>query len=109
MLVLTSQSGDDRLALDIHRVEEVIPRVNLRPVTGAAPGLAGVFVYRRDVVPVIDLHELTGAAPCPAHLSSRIILIKVRGPEDTERLVGLLASRVDETREFEPRGKSLPG
>jgi chemotaxis-related protein WspB len=109
MFVLTFQIGDDRLALDIQRVEEVIPRVHLRPVSGAAPGLAGVFIYRGEVVPVIDLHELAGAAPCPQHLSSRIILTRLRGAEQLDRLVGLLAARVDETRDFEPRGKALPG
>jgi len=109
MLVLTFHIGDEKLALDIRRGEEVIPRVDLRQVIGAAPWIAGVFVYRGDVVPVIDLHELAGASPCPLHLSSRIILSKLHGPGGEQRLVGLLASRVDDTRDFAPKGIPLHG
>src|SRR3954462_12123550 len=109
MLVLTFQIGDDKLALNAQRVCEVAPRVNLQRVHGGPEWLAGVFVYRGEVVPVVDLHRLAGAPACPPHLSSRIILVRPRRPAGDERLVGLLASRVDDTREFTPQGRSLPG
>jgi len=97
MLALTFQIGEEKLALDIRRVREVVPRVRLRRVSGAPDWHAGVFVYRGEVVPVVDLHRLAGAEPCPEHLSSRIILIT---PNQSQRLVGLLASQVADTREL---------
>jgi chemotaxis-related protein WspB len=101
MLVLTFQTGRDRLALDVRRVREVVPRVPLRPVAGAPAWVAGVFIYRAQVVPVIDLHRLIGAGECPTQLSTRIVLVPY--PSDgRERLVGLLASQVSEIREMQP-------
>jgi chemotaxis-related protein WspB len=98
MLALMFQVGRDTVAVDVRRVREVVPRVQLSPVTGAPGWLAGVFVYRGHVVPVVDLHRLTGAGECPPHLSSRIILFP--WPVDApDSLVGLLATQVAEIRE----------
>src|SRR5579871_3177437 len=66
MLALTFQAGPDRVAVDVRRVREVVPRVPLTPAAGTPDWVAGVFVYRGRVVPVIDLYRLTGAGPCPA-------------------------------------------
>jgi len=94
MLVLTFQVGSERLALDIQRIEAVVPRVPLRSVAGGPPWLAGVFVYHGAIVPVVDLHRLVGAGECPPHLSSRIVLVPDPAAGDG-RLVGLLAAQVD--------------
>lgn len=101
MLALIFQVGGDKVAVDVRRVREVVPRVRLSAVSGGPSWMAGVFVYRGRVVPVIDLHLLTGAGECPLHLSSRIILL----PYPVERqdsLVGLLATQVAEIREIQP-------
>lgn len=99
MLVLTFQIGEDRLALDIQRVREVVPRVTLDRVAGSPAWLAGLFVYRGRVVPVVDLHRLLGAGECPPHLASRIILVPRSRAVGDERLVGLLAAQVADMRE----------
>jgi chemotaxis-related protein WspB len=106
MLVLTFQIGSDRLALDVRRVREVVPRVRLQQVACSPPWLAGVFLYRGRVVPVIDLHRLVGAGECPPHLSTRIILV-ARGHNGAERLIGLLAAQVDDIRHVTPPSESL--
>jgi chemotaxis-related protein WspB len=98
MLVLTFQIGNNRLALDVRRVREVVPRVRLQPVGSAPPWLAGVFIYRGGVVPVIDLHRLLGAGDCPPHLSTRIILVS-HVHASAEQLVGLLATQVADIRD----------
>jgi chemotaxis-related protein WspB len=118
MLVLTCQVGSDRLALDVRRVREVVPRVKFERVAGSPPWLAGLFVYRGNVVPVLDLHRLLGAGECPQHLSSRIILVPLGlcsiapptpgAPSDDEHLVGLLAAQVADVREVDPAGATLP-
>jgi chemotaxis-related protein WspB len=100
MLALTFQVGPDRVAVDVTRIREVVPRVRLTPVSGGPAWLAGQFVYRGRVVPVVDLHRLTGAGECPLHLSSRIILL----PNPTgasESLVGLLATQVADIRDIQ--------
>jgi len=98
MLALMFQVGLDRVAVDVRRVREVIPRVRLIPAPRAPEWLIGMFVYRGRVVPVVDLHRLTQAGDCPPHLSSRIILVPF--PAGTEGLVGLLATQVAEIREL---------
>ena len=103
MLVLTFQIGDTRLALDIRRVREVVPRVELKRSPTGPAWLAGLFVYRGRAVPVIDLHQLLGGGECPPHLSSRIILVPRIDPESGEEaLLGLLAAHVADLREVEP-------
>jgi chemotaxis-related protein WspB len=63
---------------------------------------AGVFVHCGNVVPVVDLHRLAGKEVCPLHLSSRIVLVAPH--RAGERLVGLLASQVVDTRELAIEG-----
>jgi chemotaxis-related protein WspB len=75
MLLLTFTAGAHRYAVDVARVVELVPRVELRVVPHAPAYLAGLLGYRGQVVPVIDLGVLLGAAPCPARLSTRIILV----------------------------------
>lgn len=98
MLALTFQVGSDRVAVDVCRVREVIPRVRLAPVAGGPPWVAGAFVYRGRVVPVIDLYRLTGSGECPPHLSSRIILLPLA--DDPDAIVGLLATEVANIRDL---------
>jgi chemotaxis-related protein WspB len=107
MLALTFQVGPDRLAVDVRRVREVVPRVRLAPVSGGPAWVAGMFVYRGRVVPVVDLHRLTGAGECPPHLSSRIILVPHPGNPDA--LVGLLATQVADIRELPDPPAAVPG
>jgi chemotaxis-related protein WspB len=106
MLVLTFQIGPAHLALDACRVKEVVPRVRLEPVAGGPDWLAGVFVHRGRVVPVVDLHHLVGAGDCPAHLSSRIILVPYP-PQSDACFLGLLASQVADLRDV-PRPAHAP-
>lgn len=101
MLIVTFQVGRDHLALDVRRVREIVPYVRLQPVACSPPWLAGVFIYRGQIVPVIDLHHLLEVGECPVHLSTRIILV----PQEfngQERLVGVLAAKVDDVRDMQP-------
>jgi chemotaxis-related protein WspB len=101
MLVLTFQVGEERLALDVRRIQEIIPWVRLQPLACGPSWLAGIFIYRGQIVPVIDLHRVRGTGECPVHLSTRIILVPhlLNGQK---RLVGLLAANVAEVREMQP-------
>ena len=113
MLALTFQIGHERVALDVRRIGEVVPRVPLQQSAGSPAWLAGTFVYRNCLVPVIDLHRLLGAGDCPSQLSSRIIVVPWEYPHLPPSWLGLLAAHVSEIREIQPpphapRG-TLPG
>jgi chemotaxis-related protein WspB len=99
MLVLTFHVGAHRAAVDIRRVEEVIPRVRLQPLPGGPHWVAGLFVHRGRVIPVLDLHRLLDQGDCPHHLSSRIILVPVQ-TAGRSVLVGWLAARVADIRDI---------
>ena len=78
MLLLTFRAADNLYAVDVARVVEVVPRVDLRRLPHAPGFLAGVFDYRGTVVPVIDLGLLLGSEGCRNRLSTRIILVNSR-------------------------------
>ncbi|HEY7329269.1 MAG TPA: chemotaxis protein CheW [Gemmataceae bacterium] len=106
MLALIFQIGNERFALDVRLIQEVVPRVPLQALCGAPTNFAGAFVYRGQVVPVIDLHRLAGAGDCPLHLSSRIILVPQPGSCEG-RLLGLLASRVADLQDLQQDEQTL--
>jgi chemotaxis-related protein WspB len=101
MLVLTFHVGAHRAAVDIRRVEEVIPRVRLQPLAGSPHWVAGLFVHRGRVIPVVDLHRLLNQSECPHHLSSRIMIVPVQTAGRTLR-VGWLAASVADIRDILP-------
>ena len=105
MLFLTFQIGDQRLALDVRRVREVVPWVPLQRSSSSPAWLAGMFVYRGEVIPVVDLHRLKGAGECPSYLSSRIILVSPSS-ESERPPIGLLAARVVDVREIDSSSPS---
>lgn len=106
MLALVFQIGSERFALDVRRIQEVVPRVPLQALSGVPSHFAGAFIYRGQVVPVLDLHRLAGAGACPPYLSSRIILIP-QPSADGRRLLGLLASQVADLQEIQAEGQTL--
>lgn len=95
MLVLLFELGTDRYALDVSRVLEVLPLVELRRPQ-ALGGVAGVFDFRGVPVPVIDLAQLTLGRPSEQRMSTRIIVVR-DSDGDESRLLGLIAERATET------------
>jgi chemotaxis-related protein WspB len=75
MLLLTFTVGANRYAIDVTRVVEVVPRVELRKISHAPAFLAGLLDYRGKIVPVIDLGLLLDTAGSRDCLSTRIILV----------------------------------
>jgi chemotaxis-related protein WspB len=75
MLLLTFTAGANRYAVDVTRIVELVPKVELRSIPHAPVFLAGLLGYRGQVVPVIDLGLLLGADRCRDRLSTRIILV----------------------------------
>lgn len=105
MLVLLVSVGPTRLALEADRVDQVVPRVPLRPLPGASPYLAGLLDRGGAVLPVVDLATRLGAPPAETdRLSTRIIVARARH-EGHDVPVGLIAQDVTELVEIPGRGR----
>lgn len=109
MLILTFTAGGNRYAVDVARIIELVPRVELRAIPHAPGYLAGFLGYRGQVVPVIDLGLLLGAEPCPNRLSTRIILVNDASGDQNQidgnrvgNLLGLIAERVSDLTRVRP-------
>jgi chemotaxis-related protein WspB len=126
MLLLTFTAGPNRYAVNVVRVVEVVPRVDLRTIPHAPAFLAGLLGYRGKVVPVIDLGLLLASLPCQDRLSTRIILVNTARrdhnskkkqdrndslgghgqdgaePEPSSNLLGLVAEHVSELTHAQP-------
>jgi len=96
MLFLLFQLGNDRYALEAHRILEVIPFLDLKRLPQAPKGVAGVFNYRGQPVPAIDLSELTLGRPARECLSTRIIIVQHPNPGGPDHLLGLVAEHATE-------------
>ena len=93
MLFLLFELGQDRYALDVQQVAEVLPLVGITPIPQAPPAVAGIVSYRGAPVPVIDVSQLTLGRPAERRLSTRIVLVHYPDTEGRARLLGLIAER----------------
>jgi chemotaxis-related protein WspB len=75
MLLLILKAGANRYAIDVARIIELVPRVELRTIPYGPPFLAGLLGYRGSVIPVIDLGSLLESESSRDCLSTRIIVI----------------------------------
>jgi chemotaxis-related protein WspB len=93
VLFLLFQLGNDRYALDVTRVVEVLPLLQLREIPNAPRCVAGIFNYRGQPVPVVDLCELILGRPARERLNTRIILVNYADDTGQNRLLGLIAEQ----------------
>lgn len=94
MLFLLFKAGSQRYALSANRVLEVLPLVNITPVSEGPPGLAGYFNYKGRAVTALDLCALICGRPAHPQLSTRIILVKHPAAPAPDHLLGLIAEQV---------------
>jgi len=107
MLLLLFQIAGDCFELDADRVIEVVPLVGLRALPRAPAHVAGLMNYRGIATPMVDLAALLTGHGARNHMSTRIIVVPFKGPDGTDRPLGLMAERVTETRSFK-QGDLLP-
>jgi chemotaxis-related protein WspB len=74
----------------------VLPLVQVTVIPRAPTEVAGIFSYRGRPVPLIDLRRLNLRRPARPKFSTRIIIVNDHGPDQGERLLGILAERVTE-------------
>ncbi|HXE38418.1 MAG TPA: chemotaxis protein CheW [Azonexus sp.] len=109
MLFLLFQLGNDRYALEVGQVAEVLPLLSLKQIPQAPPAVAGVFDFRGEPVPVVDLSQMALGRPARSRLSTRIILAHYPDGNGEQRLLGLIAERVTETIRRDPQDFAASG
>ncbi len=109
MLFLLFELGDDRYALDVRQIAEVLPLVGVKQIPGAPVAMNGLFNYRGAPVPVIDLGQLTVGRPSARRLSTRIVLVHYPDETGQTHLLGLIAERATQTGRYEPEDFAASG
>jgi chemotaxis-related protein WspB len=102
MLFLLFELGNDRYALDVRQIAEVLPLVGVKQIPGAPPALIGLFNYRGNPVPVIDLAQLVLGRPAARRMSTRIVLVHYPDENGHTHLLGLIAEKATQTARHEP-------
>lgn len=95
MLCLVAQLGNERYAIDVTQIEEVIPFVHVTVLPGAPPGVAGMIDYYGAPVPVLDLGAVTLGIETLTRMTARIIIVR-HGPDTGRSLLGLLVPHATE-------------
>jgi purine-binding chemotaxis protein CheW len=98
--VLTLGVGDERFAVPVAVVQEIL---DMRPISRLphAPGhLLGVIDVRGDTVPVGDLRGMLGLEPAADNEATRIIVLRFRYAVKVS-IVALRADRVFEVTELD--------
>ncbi len=102
MLFLLFELNGDRYVLDIAQVVEVLPRIDLKEIPQAPPGVAGLFNYRGEPVPVVDVCAMLSNRAARPIWSTRLILVRHPTGDGGERLLGLLVEKATKTLRREP-------
>jgi chemotaxis-related protein WspB len=109
MLFLVFELGNDRYALDVRQIAEVLPLVDVKQIPLAPQPIAGLFNYRGVLVPVIDLSQLTLGRRAARRLSTRLILVHYPDLRGDPHLLGLIAERATQATRHEPSDFAASG
>ena len=84
--------GQECYALDCEHILEVVPRVNLKPISHAPKYVAGLLNFRGVPVPVVDLCQLLEGRPSSSRLHTRIVILR-----HEEHTFGIIVEQLTET------------
>jgi purine-binding chemotaxis protein CheW len=66
--------GSEEYAVDIMRVEEILPPQRLTPIRGAPPFIEGVIHLRGSILPVVDLRKRLLGTDAPPSPKTRLLV-----------------------------------
>ena len=95
--------GENRCALPVTEIQEVLPMVALSPIPGQGPPLEGMLNLRGALLPVVDLRSCFGSAQAHWNGKTRIIVVKTQGVR-----VGVVVDQVEDVAEAEGGEVILP-
>ncbi|MCW8827116.1 MAG: chemotaxis protein CheW [Gammaproteobacteria bacterium] len=82
---------DEKYAVNVTHVREVLKNTNISPVPGAPYFVLGIINLRGNIVTVIDSHSRLSLAPSEPTDSTRIVVVDMDG-----QVVGMMVDKVDE-------------
>jgi len=94
MLILGLNIGKERYGIDVTKVTEIVPLIELKKIPLTDDAIKGLFNYRGTPTPVIDLCQLFEKRNCSNTLSTRIIIIEHPSGCGTKRPLGLVAEKI---------------
>ncbi len=94
--------GGEDYAIDVMRVREIIPSVEVTPVPRAPPFIPGVIRLRGEVIPIVDARVRLGLPAAAPTGKTKFLVVKV-GP----RRIGLVVDEVTEVVRV-PRSEIRP-
>lgn len=95
--IVSFQTGEIRLGIDIRYVQEINRLLDVTPVPGASDCIHGVVNLRGDVVTVLDLHKIFGLPPTETPQVCRNLVLRVGG----ER-IGVMVDQVSDILSIQP-------
>ncbi|MGG5288375.1 chemotaxis protein CheW [Pseudomonas shirazensis] len=110
VLYLQFRLSDQRFALDVREVVEVLALRTLKPIAQAPAWVRGILSHRGALIPVIDLAALSFAMPAAARTSTRLVVVRYHPAASATALhLGLILEQATETLrcqpdEFQPYG-----
>lgn len=87
--------ANERYALNISEVYEIIKQQKITPVYNSKPFLEGVINLRGKIVPVVNLHKRFNLKNYISTKSTRIIVLQSRN-----EMVGIVVDRVNQVVRF---------
>jgi purine-binding chemotaxis protein CheW len=87
--VMTFMLDDQRYALPIEPIVQIIPMVTLTPLPQITKVVEGIINVRGMVVPIVNMRRHLGLPEIPLELHTPILLVKVN-----ERAIGLIVDEV---------------
>jgi chemotaxis-related protein WspB len=102
VLFLLLELDGERYALDSSQLIEVLPLVDLKPLSRAPQGIAGMFDYHGVPVPVVDLSEVILGRAAKRRLNTRIVIVNYPGTDSVPHALGLVAERATATVRLDP-------
>jgi chemotaxis signal transduction protein len=105
MLHVSFKAAGARFAIPAREVEEITPLVELAPLPGAPPYVAGLMNHRGASLPVADMTWLLAGRASRPFASTRILV----GLAAPGMPVGLMAERVLRTMDIDPAFLAPPG
>ena len=98
--LLTFTLGEERFALDIARVREVMDYTTVTKVPRTPEYMSGVINLRGVVVPVVDMRRKFGMSPTEKTVSTCVIIVELVLEGETV-VVGAMADSVCEVIDLE--------
>jgi purine-binding chemotaxis protein CheW len=90
--------ADRRFALDLRRVDRIIPMVEITPLPDAPRVAAGIINLHGEILPVLDVRQRLGLPAVPPRVTDLLLIART-----SRRTVAISIDSVSGTEEFNER------